>query len=150
MKLELKIAHETGELQDAYQLRWTILRKPWQQPKGSEQDELEANSITVVAKARNQIVGTGRVHLATPGMGQIRYMAVADEEQGKGVGKQILCMLEAEINKRGAQKVFLNSRENAVKFYLANGYVLVKEVDKLYGVIRHFLMEKQLHTTLVK
>lgn len=147
MKAEITIARETRELEDAYLLRWSILREPWQQPKGSEQDELENESITVVAKENNLIVGTGRVHMAAPGVGQIRYMAVAGDVQGKGIGKQILCMLEGEINKRGAQKVFLNSRENAVKFYLANGYSLIKEVDKLYGVIRHFLMEKSLHNT---
>ncbi|MBX7205121.1 MAG: GNAT family N-acetyltransferase [Bacteroidia bacterium] len=150
MKAEISIARETQELEEAYLLRWTILRKPWQQPKGSEQDELEAESITVVARENKLIVGTGRVHMAAPGVGQIRYMAVAGEVQGKGVGKQILCMLEEEINKRGAQKVFLNSRENAVKFYLANGYTLVKEVDKLYGVIRHFLMEKSLLNTHIE
>jgi len=144
MNTELSIATGIQELEDAYLLRWTILRQPWQQPKGSEQDELESESITVVARENKQIVGTGRVHMAAPGVGQIRYMAVTGEVQGKGVGKQILCMLEEEINKRGAQKVFLNSRENAVKFYLANGYTMVKEVDKLYGVIRHFLMEKSL------
>ncbi len=147
MKAEITIARETRELEDAYLLRWSILREPWQQPKGSEQDELENESITVVAKENNLIVGTGRVHMAAPGVGQIRYMAVAGDVQGKGIGKQILCMLEGEINKRGAQKVFLNSRENAVKFYLANGYSLIKEVDKLYGIIRHFLMEKSLHNT---
>lgn len=147
MKTEITIARETLDLEDAYLLRWNILREPWQQPKGSEQDELENESITLVARENNRIVGTGRVHMAAPGVGQIRYMAVAGDVQGKGIGKQILCMLEEEINKRGAQKVFLNSRENAVKFYLANGYTLIKEVDKLYGVIRHFLMEKRLHNT---
>ena len=144
MSLELKIAKHSTDFEQAFNLRWVLLRKPWNQPRGSEQDELEQESIMVIAMENGEAVGTGRVHMAADGMAQIRYMAVQEEMQGKGVGKEILRMLEQKINKQGAQKVFLNSRENAVKFYLANGYRLVKEVDSLYGVIRHFLMEKDL------
>ncbi len=37
------------EFQNYYQLRWEVLRKPWDQAKGTEQDELETSCIHVMA-----------------------------------------------------------------------------------------------------
>ena len=49
-----------------YDLRWRLLRAPWQQPKGSEKDEWEQNGYHVMAKSDDgEIVGVGRIHSAT-------------------------------------------------------------------------------------
>jgi len=45
--------------------------------------------------------------------------------------------LEAEALRRGARKIVLNARDNAVEFYRKRGYAIVGEGETLFGVIRH-------------
>lgn len=127
-----------------YDLRWRILRAPWNQPKGSEQDELEGQAIHIIAVEDEKIVGCGRAHFNTEDEAQIRYMAVENQWQGKGIGKLILDELEKRIIEKGAKKIILHARENVVKFYEKNGYKIVKPSHTLFGEIKHFLMIKNL------
>jgi ribosomal protein S18 acetylase RimI-like enzyme len=127
-----------------YDLRWRILRAPWNQPKGSEQDELEGQAIHIIAIDGDKIVGCGRAHFNTEDEAQIRYMAVENEWQGKEIGKLILDELERRVLEKGAKKIVLHARENVVRFYEKNGYNIVRESHTLFGEIKHFLMKKEL------
>ena len=125
-----------------YDLRWRILRAPWNQPKGSEQDELEGQSIHIMVVENDEVIGIGRAHFNSDEVAQLRYMAVNEDWQGKGVGKLILDELEKRVVEKGAKKIILHARDNAVKFYEKHGYKVVKLSHTLFGVIPHFLMEK--------
>lgn len=138
----IKSPQTKREFFDYYDLRWRILRAPWNQPKGSEQDDLEGQSIHIIAVEENKIVGCGRAHFNSDVEAQIRYMAVENDWQGKGVGKLILDKLERSVIEKGAKKIILHARDTAVKFYEKNGYKVVKESHTLFGSIPHFLMEK--------
>ncbi len=100
-----------------YDLRWRILRAPWNQPKGSEQDELEGQSIHVMVVENDEVIGIGRAHFNSDYEAQFRYMAVEEDWRGKGIGKLILDELEKRVIEKGAKKIILHARENAVKFY---------------------------------
>ena len=125
-----------------YDLRWRILRAPWNQPKGSEQDDLEGQAIHIIAVEVDRFVGCGRAHFNTDDEAQIRYMAVEKDWQSKGVGKLILNELERRVIEKGAKKIILHARENVVKFYEKAGYKIVKPSHTLFGSIPHFLMVK--------
>jgi ribosomal protein S18 acetylase RimI-like enzyme len=128
-----------------YDLRWRMLRKPWNQPKGSERDELEEKSIHAMVCEKDMIpIGIGRAHFNSKEEAQIRYMAVEEEWQGNGVGKMILSYLEKKIKEKGAEYIVLNARDIAIKFYEKHGYKIVKEVHTLYDVIPHYKMMKEL------
>lgn len=127
-----------------YDLRWRILRAPWNQPKGSEQDELEGEAIHIVVIDKDKIVGCGRAHFNTEDEAQIRYMAVENHWQGKGIGKLILDELEKRVLGKGAKKIILHARENVVRFYQKSGYKVVRQSHTLFNEIKHFLMEKEL------
>ncbi|NNE38304.1 MAG: GNAT family N-acetyltransferase, partial [Gammaproteobacteria bacterium] len=59
-----------------YDLRWRILRAPWDQPRGSEKDKHEESAHHVCIKSdTGNVIGVGRLHIASPGIAQIRYMA---------------------------------------------------------------------------
>ncbi|MDO8550042.1 MAG: GNAT family N-acetyltransferase [Ignavibacteria bacterium] len=132
-----------------YNLRWRILRKPWNQPKGSEKDELEVKSIHVMVCNEDRIpIGVGRAHFNSNEEAQIRYMAVEDEWQGKGIGSMILSYLEEKIKERGAKNIILNARDLAIKFYEKHGYEIVKEAHTLFDVIPHYKMTKKIAATL--
>lgn len=128
-----------------YQFRWQMLREPWQQAKGSEQDELENQAVHRMITAENgEIIAVGRLHKVDQFTGQIRYMAVAPNCQKQGLGKQIIESLEQTAAKLGVSKISLNAREQAVNFYQTLGYQVIEKTHLLYNDIQHFRMEKVL------
>ncbi|MEO8087895.1 MAG: GNAT family N-acetyltransferase [Bacteroidota bacterium] len=133
------------EMEKYFNLRYEILRKPWNQPQSSTKDEWEAQSIHVLLlDENNEAIACGRLQLNSKEEGQIRSMAVRDDMQGKGFGKKIIEYIEAKAKERGLKIITLDARINAVKFYERSGYVVVGESYLLFGVIPHFKMEKKL------
>ena len=49
------------EFEKYYELRWRILRKPWNQPLGSERDDDEDNSFHLMAIENNKTLGVARL-----------------------------------------------------------------------------------------
>ena len=136
------------EFKKYYNLRYEILRQPWGQPRGSERDEGEETSIhrMIIDKNSGDALAVGRLQFNSIHEAQIRYMAVADDLQGKGLGSQIISALEDVARGRGIQRIILSSRENALQFYKNNGYEIVKKTHLLFGEIQHWLMQKELMT----
>ena len=56
-------------------------------------------------------------------------MAVDEDFRGRGYGGRILQALESEAGRRGARKIVLNSRENALEFYIRHGYRVIGEAE---------------------
>lgn len=132
-----------SDFEKYYQLRWEILRKPWDQPKGSEKDDAEATSIhAMVLDDADECVGVSRLQMNSPEEAQVRFMAVRDDQQGKGLGKMLMQYLEEKAKTSGAKKIILQSRENAVPFYLSIGYSVTEKTFRLWDIIQHYRMEK--------
>lgn len=144
MEVEIREPLNKKQLWSYYDLRWKILRKPWNQPRGSEKDERENESIHIVAVIGGKFVGVGRVHFNSKEEAQIRYMAVEESYRGKGVGSMILGELETRAKALGAKYVVLNSRESVTGFYKKCGYRIIEPVHKLFGTIPHWKMKKEL------
>ena len=134
------------EFRKYYNLRYEILRKPWGQPIGSERDEKEVTSIhrMIIDDKTGEALAVGRLQFNSKDEAQIRYMAVADDSQGKGLGSQIISALEDVAQGKDIQRIILSARENALQFYKNNGYEIVKKTHLLFGEIQHWLMEKEL------
>ena len=144
MKISIRSPQTEDEWSQYYDLRWRILRQPWQQPKGSEKDDLEESSVHITAILNNRIIAVGRIHFSSQTEAQIRYMAVDEKHQSKGTGKLILNALEDVARDRETSQLFLHARENAVAFYKKNQYLMIESSHTLYGEIKHFRMEKTL------
>ena len=136
------------EFKKYYNLRYEILRKPWGQPTGSEMDEGETTSIhrMIIDKKTGKALAVGRLQFNSEDEAQIRYMAVADDLQGKGLGSQIISALEDVAQGKGIQRIILSARGNALQFYKNNGYNILKKTHLLFGEIQHWLMGKELTT----
>jgi N-acetylglutamate synthase-like GNAT family acetyltransferase len=126
-----------------FQLRYAILRAPWGQVTGSEQtaDEAQHQHFAYFDNA-NELLGVGRLDLVDPLTTQIRFMAVADQQQGKGIGKVLMDEMESVSKEKGIQKIILHAREIALPFYQKLGYQLDAPSHLLFGEIQHFLMHK--------
>lgn len=143
MKVCSPVTHE--DFQKYYFLRWKMLRKPWGQALGTERDELDKTSFHVmICEHDNNPIGVARLHFNDPEEAQIRYMAVDDKHQHKGVGRLMMQSLEKYALEHNAKCIILNARENAVPFYQKNEYSIVEESYILFGEIQHFKMKKEL------
>jgi len=131
------------EYQRYYELRWKILRAPWNQPRGSEQDELEQTSNHLMVIDDHQaVIGVGRLHFNTISKAQIRYMAIATEQQRQGTGTLLLKALEDKAVELGAARIVLDAREQALGFYRKQGYTLEGPGHVLFNTIPHVKMRK--------
>ena len=142
---KIKIAHSPAEVERILELRVKILRKPWNQPPETATDNLEVISINCyIENEHKEIVACGRLQENKDKVGQIRFMAVDDKQQGKGLGKIIVNALENEGKKLHLKTIELQARENAVEFYKSCGYTIKEKSFLLWGIIQHYLMEKKL------
>ena len=131
------------ELQRYYDLRWKILRAPWNQPRGSERDELEPSSHHLMGiNSKQAAIAVGRLHFNSIREAQIRYMAVAINQQRTGAGTLLLTALEQKAAALGARHIVVDARENALRFYRKQGYEAVGPGHVLFNAIAHVRMRK--------
>ncbi len=130
-----------------YRLRYEVLRQPWQQPEGSERAPEDALPTTVHAlrlAPDGSAAGVAMLQAAGPGVGQVRFMAVAPAWQGRGLGRELLHYLEEAACQQRYTQLLLHAREAAVPFYEQLGYVVQAPSHRLFGTLAHFLMHKPL------
>ncbi len=125
-------------------LRYAVLRKPWNQPRSSAIDNTDSASYHVTGHFKNQLVACGRLTLNN-NTGQIRYMAVLPDFQGQGLGKKLMECLENEARQHSVTELVLNARENALDFYSRCGYLNAGYVFTLWEKIPHYKMYKVLN-----
>lgn len=143
--MTVKFAQTPNEVQAIIELRYKILRQPWDQPKETSSDGMEDTSFNAYISDKNgKVIACGRLQENENKIGQIRYMAVDDDQQGKGLGKLILIALENKAKQIELNSIELQARENALAFYKSNHYQLKEKSFKLWDIIQHYLMHKQL------
>ena len=132
------------EWQNYFNFRWELLRKPLGMSKESLEDDIEDSSYHLMGiNDENDVIASGRVHFNDKKEAQIRYMAVKDNYKRKGIGSEIVIKLEDYASSKGAIRMVLNARENALSFYLSLGYKEKGPYQSDTG-IPHSKMEKDL------
>lgn len=142
--MEIRAPQSAQEWQDYYDLRYRLLRQPWNQPKGSEQNEGDSTAQHFALYDHKKLVAVARLDAMGHRIFQVRFFAVKQTEQGKGLGKRLMHVIEQAVHHQQGQKIILQARENAQPFYSKLGYQTVAKSHLLFGEIQHFLMEKQL------
>ncbi|MHC2991577.1 acyltransferase [Pontibacter sp. HJ8] len=128
-----------------YSLRYETLRRPWNQPEGSEYAEDDDRAIhAMLVDDEGEAIGVCRLHLNAIREGQLRFMGIRADKQGQRLGDQLLRYLEQRAKKMGAKIMTLQARENAVNFYRRNGYEVIEKTYLLFGTIQHYKMARQL------
>ena len=122
--------------------RWNILRKPLGKDISSLKDEYDRSAFHLVGIKNKKIIACGRLHFNRTDEAQIRYMAVSEDLQGNGIGKQILKLLENNAIENNAKKIVLNARDHAIDFYRTLGYKTVEKYNGSDTGIPHTTMEK--------
>ena len=144
MNYTIKSPETEPEWENYFNFRWEMLRKPIGMSKQTVKDDLEKESYhLMVVNKKDEVIGSGRLHFNNKKEGQIRYIAVSDSIQRKGLGTSIVLELEIMAKEKGAQEMVLNARENAINFYLSLGYKEIEPYQSDTG-IPHVTMSKEL------
>ena len=138
----IKSPETDTEFKNYFHLRWRILRKPWNQPEGSERDKNDTHCYHVIAMENNIIYGVARLEFSSEKTAQLRYMAVDDSSQKKGIGRKITQHMEAYAKRHNATELFLNAREGALGFYEKMHYKITEKSYLLFDSIQHYKMNK--------
>ena len=134
-----------ADFEQYYNLRYEVLRAPWQQPRGTEHAPDDDTAIhALLLDETDKAAGVCRLHAETPEEGQLRFMAIREDLQGQGLGRLLLEFLETKAQELGCKFITLQAREKAVSFYERHGYELVKKTHLLFGSIQHYQMKKNL------
>ena len=141
---KVEIANSSEETNKIIELRYEVLRKPWDKAKETATDDLETESINAFIEHEGVVIACGRLQNNGNNIAQIRYMAVNNTFQGKGLGKLILKKLEEEAGFMNIATIELQARENALEFYKANNYTIKATSFKLWDIIQHYLMTKSI------
>lgn len=145
MYFHIKQAETEEEFKRYYQLRWKLLRAPWNQPAGSEVDDIEDQCFHLIASSdKNKVIGVARLQFNSDSEAQIRYMAVAETHERQGIGRGLVTTLEAHAAACDRNRVILHAREPAVGFYEKLGYKITRKSYLLFNEIQHFHMIKKL------
>ena len=104
--IEFRTPLNLKEFKEYDLFRWKILRKPIGKEIDSLKDQYEESSFHLICIKDEIIIGCGRLHFNNKDEAQIRYMAVEERYQGKGIGKKILELLEKNAKKIMLRKLF--------------------------------------------
>lgn len=140
----LRIDFATPEYDESVALRYEVLRKPLGLEFTTEQLAAEWSDIHLAAfDGQGKMVG---ILLLTPQNEQVvkmRQVAVAPNQQGRGVGAALVEASENMAKSLNFNKLTLNARETALPFYQRLGYQTLGDRFEEVG-IPHFKMEKHL------
>lgn len=149
-RFRIKTLQSQEDWEGYFDLRWRVLRAAWKQPRGSERDDLETESIHVMlCDVDRSAAAIGRLHFNSAEEAQVRYMAVDPKVRRQGLGTTVLAALESEAVKRGARRIVLNAREQAISFYERHGYVVIVPAETLFGEVAHTRMQKDIDSKVV-
>jgi predicted GNAT family N-acyltransferase len=127
-----------------YDLRYRILRKPLNQAVGSERNDGDSSGEHFALFENDIIKAIARLDKYSKGIAQVRFVAVETDVQGKGYGRTIMEATERKALADGNHKMILHARDYALEFYKRQNYILIEKSYKLFDVLQHFLMEKEL------
>ncbi|AKJ40777.1 fatty acid biosynthesis protein FabY [Pragia fontium] len=144
----LRVPLTEQELNDYYQFRWEMLRKPLHQPVGSEKDGYDMIAHhQMVVDSQGKVVAVGRLYINADNEGSIRFLAVAANVRSKGLGTLIAITLESIARQEGVKRIVCSAREETVHFFDKLGFVNQGEITTPQTTpVRHFLMRKSIAT----
>ena len=133
------------EFKAYYALRYRVLREPWGHPKGTEKDDYEPISEHFMAvNDKGEVVGVAKLYEKTEGVGHISHLAVAPENQHKGIGHLLLNSVEERARARSFKIIGTMARVTATAYFERSGFRVVGIPAPHLGTTHIVWMEKAL------
>ena len=139
----LEFSHDSDWYRQMQELRQEVLRRPLGLDLHAADLSAEAGYRHFGLESGGRLVACLMV-VSLPGKTvQLRQMAVFPEQQGRGLGRQLMRAVEEILRADGIDRIRLNAREVAAGFYTSLGYRIEGGPFVEVG-IPHLLMVKTL------
>lgn len=118
------IDYLNARFKDWLDLRRRVLREPLGLDFTEEDSVEDRRNQHLLAISSNQVVGGLMIYVSNqePDTWKIRQVAVEPEEQGKGIGTQLMERAESEARLERIKKLTLHARAEAVAYYEKFGF----------------------------
>ncbi len=136
-----ELTADSPEYEQVYQLREDILRTPLGLSLKDEDLSAEKNEMILAALRDERVIGCVLLQPVNDMTVKFRQMAIAANEQNKGIGSMLLEEAEKTAWKAGFERIVLHARKTAASFYEEAGYTAEGDVFEEVG-IPHLFMEK--------
>jgi GNAT superfamily N-acetyltransferase len=124
MPYELKPVRSPEEWRHLHHIRRTVLFGPGQHPVGYDEnhpDDRADGNLPLLFLLDTRPIGVVRLDLRGE-TAIVRLVAVAEEEQGKGHGRKLDALVEAEARRRGVKTLRVNAAPEALGYYKKMGW----------------------------
>lgn len=143
MPLEVLIAQEKRDYENALSVRRIVFVDEQQVPLDLEIDEYENDSTHFVAYDDKRLpVGAGRLR-AKGDLAKVERICVLKNRRGENIGEAIMVKLEEVAAEKGFKELMLNAQTHAKGFYEKLGYQVSSDLFYEAG-IPHVEMKKEL------
>lgn len=143
--ITIKSPTTRDEFKAYYALRYKVLREPWGHPKGTEKDDYEPISEHFMAvNEKGEVVGVAKLFEKAEGVGHISHLAVASDQQHKGIGRQLLETVERRARERGFRTLGTMARITATAYFERHGFHVAGIPTPHLGTTHLVWMEKPL------
>ncbi len=137
-----KISLESPEYQLERELRNIVLLRPYGLPDyGWETKDSDSFHIVCTNDQNKSVIGCLLLWPKNKNEIQLMQMAVEDLMQGQDIGKGLVEFATEVAKKNGFSEVFCHARENAIEFYLKQGFEVHGDFFEEVG-IQHKLMSR--------
>jgi len=129
-----------------YALRYRILREPWGQTRGTEKDDYEpiSSHFMAVDDESCDVIGVVKVFEREPGVGWLSHLAVHEQRQRQGIGRQLVQTVEEDARRQGFKVLGAMSRLNTTEYFEQLGYRITGMPTAYFSTTQVVWMEKSL------
>ncbi len=120
-RFEYRRVRTPEELTQALQIRQEVFTQEQRIPASRDNDGLDPDGLHLLVCAGDSSVATGRISLDGD-QATLARIAVRSTHRGRGVGKQIVRILEAWATEAGARTFVLYPHAHLERFYAQLGY----------------------------
>lgn len=137
------VPYGSPEYDATVELRRAVLRRPLGLDFTEEQLAEEKDDIHFAFLHADEALACLVFTPKGDGLLKMRQVAVREDIQGQGLGRQLVETSEAWARSHGYKRIVLHARDTAVPFYLAQGYEIEGEPFEEVG-IPHRAMAKDI------
>jgi N-acetylglutamate synthase-like GNAT family acetyltransferase len=137
------IDHSSSDYEAMINLRLKVLLEPLNVPASYVNREKEKEDFLIGAFENNELIGCCILTPKDNNLIQLRQMAVREDQQGKGIGAEVLQFAEEVAKQNGFRILMMHARNPVINFYRKSGYEIVGEEFFEVGM-GHHKMQKSL------
>ncbi|TYL40028.1 GNAT family N-acetyltransferase [Natronococcus pandeyae] len=117
--VEARVAEGDAEREDAFAVRHEVFVEEQGVDEELEYDEHDSDAVHFVAYDGDEAVGAARLRELEDedGVAKVERVAVLEPRREKGIGRELMAVLEAEAREQGLEELKLHSQTHAAGFY---------------------------------